>query len=121
VQTGEDELAAQSRLTRELQDDLLRTRLVEFDSIAERLHRVVRQAARHRQAGALEISGGQIELDRSVLERMAGPSSTCCATAWRTASRRPSARAAGKDRGHLRIDVASRATRCRSSRTTAPA
>ena len=73
VQTGEDELAAQSRLTRELQDDLLRTRLVEFDSIGERMHRVVRQAAR--DAGKqvkLEIRGGQTELDRSVLERTSG-------------------------------------------------
>ncbi|OYU25380.1 MAG: hybrid sensor histidine kinase/response regulator [Burkholderiales bacterium PBB2] len=74
VQLGEDELAAQSRLTRELQDDLLRTRLVEFDSLGERMHRVVRQASRDagRQA-QLEIIGGQTELDRSVLERMAGP------------------------------------------------
>ena len=73
VQLGEDELAAQSRLTRELQDDLLRTRLVEFNSLSERMHRVVRQASRDsgRQA-KLEITGGQIELDRSVLERMAG-------------------------------------------------
>ncbi|MCV2364598.1 Hpt domain-containing protein [Paucibacter sp. DJ1R-11] len=74
VQLGEDELAAQSRLTRELQDDLLRTRLIEFESLGERMHRVVRQAARDagRQA-QLEIIGGQTELDRSVLERMAGP------------------------------------------------
>jgi len=73
VQLGEDELAAQSRLTRELQDDLLRTRMVEFDSMGERMHRVVRQAARDagRQA-RLEIVGGQTELDRSVLERMSG-------------------------------------------------
>jgi chemosensory pili system protein ChpA (sensor histidine kinase/response regulator) len=73
VQLGEDELAAQSRLTRELQDDLLRTRMVEFESLAERLHRVVRQAARDagRQA-RLEIVGAQTELDRSVLERMSG-------------------------------------------------
>ncbi|MFY7864932.1 Hpt domain-containing protein [Roseateles sp.] len=73
VQLGEDELAAQSRLTRELQDDLLRTRMVEFESLAERLHRVVRQAARDagRQA-KLEIVGSQTELDRSVLERMSG-------------------------------------------------
>ena len=73
VQTGEDELAAQSRLTRELQDDLLRTRLVDFDSIGERMHRVVRQAARDTgKQVKLEITGGQTELDRSVLERTAG-------------------------------------------------
>jgi chemosensory pili system protein ChpA (sensor histidine kinase/response regulator) len=74
VQTGEDELAAQSRLTRELQDDLLRTRLVSFDSIGERLHRVVRQAARDSgKQVRLDIQGAQTEIDRSVLERMAGP------------------------------------------------
>jgi len=73
VQLGEDELAAQSRLTRELQDDLLRTRMVEFDSLGERMHRVVRQAARDAGCQAkLEIVGGNTELDRSVLERMAG-------------------------------------------------
>ncbi|HEX2009836.1 MAG TPA: Hpt domain-containing protein [Roseateles sp.] len=73
VQLGEDELAAQSRLTRELQDDLLRTRMVEFDSLAERLHRVVRQAAREAGKQAqLHIVGGHIELDRSVLERLTG-------------------------------------------------
>ncbi|MBV8380351.1 MAG: Hpt domain-containing protein [Paucibacter sp.] len=73
VQSGEDELAAQSRLTRELQDDLLRTRMVEFESVGERMHRVVRQAARDAgKLARLEIVGGQTELDRSVLERMAG-------------------------------------------------
>jgi chemosensory pili system protein ChpA (sensor histidine kinase/response regulator) len=73
VAQGEDELAAQSRLTRELQDDLLRSRMVEFDSLAERLHRVVRQAARESGKQAqLEITGGAIELDRGVLERLIG-------------------------------------------------
>ncbi|WP_269631680.1 Hpt domain-containing protein [Pelomonas sp. BJYL3] len=73
VQLGEDELAGQSRLTRELQDDLLRTRMVEFESLAERMHRVVRQASREvGKQVQLEISGGHVELDRSVLERLIG-------------------------------------------------
>jgi len=73
VAQGEDELAAQSRLTRELQDDLLRSRMVEFDSLAERLHRVVRQAAREGSKQVqLEVQGGGIELDRGVLERLIG-------------------------------------------------
>ncbi|WP_374432706.1 Hpt domain-containing protein [Inhella sp.] len=73
VAQGEDELAAQSRLTRELQDDLLRSRMVEFDSLAERLHRVVRQAAREGgKQVQLEVQGGGIELDRGVLERLIG-------------------------------------------------
>jgi len=73
LQSSEDELAMQARLTRELQDDLLRTRMVEFESMAERLQRTARQAARETGKQArLEIIGGAIEIDRGVLERMAG-------------------------------------------------
>jgi chemosensory pili system protein ChpA (sensor histidine kinase/response regulator) len=74
VQSTEDELAAQARLTRELQDDLLRTRMVEFESLAERLYRTVRQAAKETgKQVRLDIVGGAIEVDRGVLERMVGP------------------------------------------------
>jgi chemosensory pili system protein ChpA (sensor histidine kinase/response regulator) len=74
LQSTEDELAAQARLTRELQDDLLRTRMVEFDNLADRLYRVVRQAAKETgKTVRLDIIGGAIEIDRGVLERMAGP------------------------------------------------
>ncbi|MDR7334874.1 Hpt domain-containing protein [Roseateles asaccharophilus] len=108
VQTGEDELAAQSRLTRELQDDLLRTRLVEFDSIGERMHRVVRQASR--DAGKqvkLEIRGGQTELDRSVLERTSGAFEHLLRNSVAHGIEAPEARAAAaKDPvGTLRIDL----------------
>jgi len=49
---AEDDLIAQGRQARELQRDLLRTRMVEFEGIAERLYAVVRQAAKdNRQAG----------------------------------------------------------------------
>ncbi|MFN3861893.1 MAG: Hpt domain-containing protein [Roseateles sp.] len=108
VQTGEDELAAQSRLTRELQDDLLRTRLVEFDSIAERMHRVVRQAARDvGKQVRLEIRGGQTELDRSVLERMAGSFEHLLRNSVAHGIELPEARsAAGKDPvGTLAIEL----------------
>ena len=74
LQSTEDQLAAQARLTRELQDDLLRTRMVEFESLADRLYRVVRQAAKDTgKAVRLDIVGGSIEVDRGVLERMVGP------------------------------------------------
>ena len=70
----EDELAAQARLTRDLQDDLLRTRMVEFESMADRLYRVVRQAAKESgKQVRLDIVGGSIEVDRGVLDRMTGP------------------------------------------------
>ncbi len=73
LQGAEDELAVQLRLTRDLQDDMLRTRMVEFESLSDRLYRVVRQAAKelHKQV-RLDIEGGSIEVDRGVLERMAG-------------------------------------------------
>ena len=74
LQATEDELAAQARLTRDLQDDLLRTRMVEFESMADRLYRVVRQAAKETgKQVRLDIVGGSIEIDRGVLERMTGP------------------------------------------------
>ncbi len=74
LQATEDELASQARLTRDLQDDLLRTRMVEFESMADRLYRVVRQAAKETgKQVRLDIVGGAIEIDRGVLDRMIGP------------------------------------------------
>ena len=71
LESTEDELAAQARLTRELQQDLLRTRMVEFEGLSERLYRVVRLAAKETgKQVRLDITGGSIEVDRGVLERM---------------------------------------------------
>ncbi|MFZ2629114.1 MAG: Hpt domain-containing protein [Rugosibacter sp.] len=67
-------LAAQARLNRDLSQNLMGARRVPFDSVAERLHRVVRQAAKDAGKRAnLDIRNGQIEMDRSILEKMAGP------------------------------------------------
>jgi chemosensory pili system protein ChpA (sensor histidine kinase/response regulator) len=67
-------LLAQSRLNRDLQNDLMRVRMVPFNTIAERLYRVVRQTAKETGKRAnLDIRGLRLEIDRSVLERMAGP------------------------------------------------
>jgi chemosensory pili system protein ChpA (sensor histidine kinase/response regulator) len=71
LETAEDELAAQARLTRDLQDDLLRTRMVEFEASSDRLYRVVRLAAKETgKQVRLDIVGGSIEIDRGVLDRM---------------------------------------------------
>ncbi len=73
METTEDQLAAQARLTRDLQDDLLRTRMVEFEGLSDRLYRVVRQAAKETAKQVrLDIVGGSTEVDRGVLERMTG-------------------------------------------------
>ena len=71
LETTEDELVAQARLTRDLQDDLLRTRMVEFEGLSDRLYRVVRMAAKETgKQVRLDIVGGSIEVDRGVLDRM---------------------------------------------------
>ncbi|MDP3513194.1 MAG: Hpt domain-containing protein [Sulfuritalea sp.] len=67
-------IVAQARLSRELSQRLMGVRMVPFESLAERLHRVVRQAAKDTGKRAnLDIRHGQTELDRSVLDKMAGP------------------------------------------------
>jgi len=71
LNTAEDDLSAQLRQTRDLQRNLLRTRMVEFDSAGERLHRLVRMTSQElgKTVDLIIQNGGQ-EMDRSVLERM---------------------------------------------------
>ncbi|NMM08963.1 MAG: response regulator [Polaromonas sp.] len=71
VEAAEDDLVAQARQTRELQRDLLRTRMVEFDGISDRLYRVVRQASKETgKQVRLDLLGGTTEMDRGTLDRM---------------------------------------------------
>ncbi len=71
LEVTEDELVQQARMTRDLQDDLLRTRMVEFEGLSDRLYRVVRQAAKETgKSVRLDIVGGGVEVDRGVLDRM---------------------------------------------------
>ena len=71
VEATEDNLVDQARQTRELQRDLLRTRMVEFESISDRLYRVVRLASKETgKQVKLDLTGGSIEMDRGVLDRM---------------------------------------------------
>ncbi|OJW47846.1 MAG: hybrid sensor histidine kinase/response regulator [Thiobacillus sp. 65-1059] len=67
-------LIQQTRLNRELQQDLLRVRMVPLYSVAERLYRTVRQTARDvGKRAQLDIQGGDLEIDRSVLEKVTAP------------------------------------------------
>jgi chemosensory pili system protein ChpA (sensor histidine kinase/response regulator) len=67
-------LLQQSRMTRDLQQELMRIRMVPMGSLAERLHRIVRQTAKELGKRAnLEIRGAHVEIDRSVLEKMTAP------------------------------------------------
>ena len=108
LQTSEADLSAQYRLTRELQQQLMRVRLVPFASIAERIYRVARQAAK--EVGKrvnVDIRGGRTELDRVVLERMVGPLEHMVRNAIVHGLEAPAARrAAGKpETGELRFEV----------------
>lgn len=74
VDSAVTDLTTQARLTRDLQQDLMRVRMVQFASISERLFRVTRQAAKEMDKRVnLDIRGSAVEVDRSVLEKMAGP------------------------------------------------
>jgi len=65
---------AQTRLNRELQQNLMSVRMVPFGSMSERLYRLVRQTAKELNKRAnLELTGTAVELDRSVLEKMTAP------------------------------------------------
>jgi chemosensory pili system protein ChpA (sensor histidine kinase/response regulator) len=74
VDSATDDLTVQGRLTRDLQRDLMRVRMVPFSSLSERLFKVARQTAKEIDKRVnLDIRGGGVEIDRSVLEQMAGP------------------------------------------------
>ena len=66
-------LVQQARTTTELQDQLMRTRMVPFDQHGSRLSRLVRQTAKD-QGKLAELSiVGSGDLDRQVLEKMLPP------------------------------------------------
>jgi chemosensory pili system protein ChpA (sensor histidine kinase/response regulator) len=71
---GQNLLQQQGRVVAELQNGLMRTRMVPFQRHGQRLTRLTRQAAQ--EAGKkveLVIEGGEGEIDRQVLERMLPP------------------------------------------------
>ena len=67
-------LLQQSRVNTELQDGLMRTRMVPFANLVPRMRRVVRQACEELGKRAqLKVLGAQGEMDRTVLERLIPP------------------------------------------------
>ena len=64
----------QARVTNDLQDGLLRSRMVPFNRQASRLQRVVRQTAQNLGKKAeLDVQGAEGEIDRTILNRIMGP------------------------------------------------
>jgi len=74
VRDTESLLEQQARVNSELQEGLMRTRMVSFSRVVPRLRRIVRQVASElgKQAD-LEVVNAEGELDRTVLERMVAP------------------------------------------------
>ncbi|PZQ16573.1 MAG: hybrid sensor histidine kinase/response regulator [Rhodanobacter denitrificans] len=67
-------LLQQSRVSSDLHEGLMRTRMVTFDSLVPTLRRTLRQAAQELGKRAqLRVEGAQGEMDRNLLERMKAP------------------------------------------------
>ncbi|MGE7960170.1 Hpt domain-containing protein [Pseudomonas sp. NPDC089530] len=73
-QDAENLLQQQGRVNTELQEGLMRTRMVPFERLVPRLKRIVRQVAEELGKDvAFSVGNAEGEMDRNVLERMVAP------------------------------------------------
>jgi chemosensory pili system protein ChpA (sensor histidine kinase/response regulator) len=108
VAEAQNLLQQQSRTVTELQNGLMRTRMVSVQRHVQRLARIVRQAASDTGKRAeLVVEGASGELDRQVLERMLPPFEHMLRNAVVHGIEPPADRvAAGKDEtGHIRLSL----------------
>ncbi|MGB4858074.1 MAG: Hpt domain-containing protein [Dokdonella sp.] len=106
-------LLSQARVGSELQEGLMRTRMVPFDSLVPTLRRTLRQAAQDvGKRAQLKVEGAQGEMDRNLLERMKAPFEHMLRNALAHAIETPEERVqAGKpDEGTVTIAVSRDAT-----------
>lgn len=74
VGEAESVLQQQARINTDLQEGLMRTRMIKFSTQAPRLRHILRQTARELGKRAeLQLGGSEVEIDRTVMERMIGP------------------------------------------------
>jgi chemosensory pili system protein ChpA (sensor histidine kinase/response regulator) len=74
VGEAESVLQQQARINTDLQEGLMRTRMVGFSTQAARLRHIVRQTSRELgKRVELNLENAEVEIDRNVLERMIGP------------------------------------------------
>ena len=67
-------LLQQARVSTDLQEGLMRTRMVPFESLVPNLRRTLRQAAQEvGKSAQLRVEGAHGEMDRNLLERMKAP------------------------------------------------
>jgi len=106
-------LIQQSRVSSELQEGLLRTRMLPFDTMVPNLRRTLRQAAQEEGKGAqLYVEGAHGEMDRNLLDRIKAPFEHMLRNAVAHGIESPKdRRKAGKpEEGAVRIRVAREAT-----------
>jgi chemosensory pili system protein ChpA (sensor histidine kinase/response regulator) len=74
IRDTETLLVKQSRINTELQEGLMKTRMIPFASVVPRLRRIVRQISAELDKKAnFEVYNAEGEMDRNVLERMIAP------------------------------------------------
>ncbi|TAM23286.1 MAG: response regulator [Rhodanobacter sp.] len=106
-------LIQQSRVSSELQEGLLRTRMLPFDTMVPNLRRTLRQAAQEQGKSAqLHVEGAHGEMDRNLLDRIKAPFEHMLRNAVAHGIESPDERRkAGKSaEGAVRIRVAREAT-----------
>jgi chemosensory pili system protein ChpA (sensor histidine kinase/response regulator) len=106
-------LIQQSRVSSELQEGLLRTRMLPFDTMVPNLRRTLRQAAQEEGKSAqLYVEGAHGEMDRNLLDRIKAPFEHMLRNAVAHGIEAPEGRRnAGKpEEGAVRIRVAREAT-----------
>jgi chemosensory pili system protein ChpA (sensor histidine kinase/response regulator) len=106
-------LIQQSRVSSELQEGLLRTRMLPFDTMVPNLRRTLRQAAQEESKSAqLYVEGAHGEMDRNLLDRIKAPFEHMLRNAVAHGIETPEERRkAGKpEEGAVRIRVAREAT-----------
>jgi chemosensory pili system protein ChpA (sensor histidine kinase/response regulator) len=106
-------LIQQSRVSSELQEGLLRTRMLPFDTMVPNLRRTLRQAAMEEGKSAqLYVEGAHGEMDRNLLDRIKAPFEHMLRNAVAHGIETPEERRkAGKpEEGAVRIRVAREAT-----------
>ncbi|MCW8957143.1 MAG: Hpt domain-containing protein, partial [Gammaproteobacteria bacterium] len=108
VRDAETLLLQESRVSGDLQEGLMRTRMVHFGGLASRLRRIVRQTARELDKEVeLEITGESSEVDRTVLDKIIAPMEHMLRNAVSHGIEMPSVRSnAGKsEQGVIKISV----------------
>ncbi|UPQ84926.1 Hpt domain-containing protein [Pseudomonas knackmussii] len=101
-------LLQQARVNTELQEGLMRTRMVPFDRLVPRLRRIVRQVASELgKQVEFHVGNATGEMDRSVLERIVAPLEHMLRNAVDHGVESPAKRvAAGKpEQGNIRLDL----------------